>query len=70
MKLVKNCCKLHFIQETDCENVYSVCSNERINAASENFCSQLISNLKQFGLNQVQQNDGPDLNSNYLILIQ
>ena len=37
---------MHFIQETDCENVYSVCSNEMINAASENFCSQLISNMQ------------------------
>ena len=53
-------------------NVCSVCRNERVSRLT---CYLLVTTLssadilcKQFGLNQAQQN-GPDLNSNYLILI-
>ena len=54
-------------------NFCSVCSNEM---AGRLTCFLLVTTLssadilcKQFGLNQAQQNVGPDLNSNYLILI-
>ena len=54
-------------------NVCSVCSNERVSRLT---CYLLVTTLpsadvlyKQFGLNQAQQNVGPDLNSKYLILI-
>ena len=50
-------------------NVCSVCSNEMVSRLT---CYLLVTTLvicKQFGLNQAQQNVGPDLSSNYLILI-
>ena len=50
-------------------NVCSVCSNERVSRLT---CNLLVTTLiicKQFGLNQDKQNVGPDLSSNYLILI-
>ena len=54
-------------------NVCSVCSNERVRRLT---CYLLVITLssadilcKQFGLNQAQQNVGPDLNLKYLIMI-
>ena len=54
-------------------DVCSVCSHERVSRLT---CYLLVTTLlsadilcKQFGLNQAKQNVGPDLNSNFLILM-
>ena len=57
------------IIDIETRNVCSVCSNEMVRKLT---CYLLVKTLvicKRFGLNQAQQNVGPDLSSNYLILI-